>query len=102
MAAQLAQQEFSMAPNQAPLEFLSILPKSENETEKRSFCNGLQPDREKILRAIRARYKDLQRERKKGGGRKDVGHAFVAEAGARFGGKRNSASGTRDRAKGGR
>ena len=41
MAAQLAQQEFSMAPNLELIQFLSILPKSEYEIEKRTFCNGL-------------------------------------------------------------
>ena len=44
MAAQLAQQEFSMASNQALMQFLSILPKSEYEIEKRTFRNGLQPN----------------------------------------------------------
>ena len=41
MAAQLAQQEFSMAPNLERIQFLSILPKSKYEIEKRTFCNGL-------------------------------------------------------------
>ena len=83
MASQLSQQNFSMAPNQPLIQFLSILPESEYEVEKRTFCNGLQPDREQVLMAIRSRYENLQRQRKKGGGRKDAGHAFVADAGGR-------------------
>lgn len=50
------------------------------------LINGLQSDREKILREIGSLYANLQRERKKGGARKNVGIAFVAEAGGRFGG----------------
>ena len=99
MAAQLSQQHFSMAPNQPLIQFLSILPESEYEVEKRTFCNGLQPDREQVLMAIRSRYENLQRQRKKGGGRKDAGHAFVADAGARHGGK-NSPPSARGRGKG--
>ena len=68
-----------MPPNQALMQFLFILPKSEYEIEKRTFYNGLQPDRD-LLPAIRSRFEDLQRERKKGGARKNVGHAFVAES----------------------
>jgi hypothetical protein len=99
MAAQLSQQHFSMAPNQPLIQFLSILPESEYEVEKRTFCNGLQPDREQVLMAIRSRYENLQRQRKKGGGRKDAGHAFVADAGGRHGGK-NSPPSARGRGKG--
>ena len=65
--------------------------------EKRTFCNELQPNREQILRAIPSRYEHFQHERKRGGARKDVGYAFVADA---DGGKQNSTSGTRHRAKG--
>jgi len=43
---------------------------------------------------------DLQRERKKAGARKDVGHTFVAEAHAGSGGKQNSTSGARSHVKG--
>ena len=100
MASQLSQQNFSMAPNQPLIQFLSILPESEYEVEKRTFCNGLQPDREQVLMAIRSRYENLQRQRKKGGGRKDAGHAFVADAGGRHGGKKYSSSSTRGRGKG--
>ena len=99
MASQLSQQKFSMAPNQSLIQFLSILPESEYEVEKRTFCNGLQPDREQVLMAGRSRYENLQRQRKKGGGRKDAGYAFVADAGGRYGGK-NSSSSTRGRGKG--
>ena len=31
---------------------------------------------------IRTRYDNLQRQRNKGGGRKDTGHAFIADAGS--------------------
>ena len=86
MASQLSQQNVSMAPNQSLIQFLSILPESEHEVEKRTFCNGLHPDREQVLMAIRSRFENLQRQRKKSGGRKDAGHAFVADAGGRHGG----------------
>ena len=100
MASQLSQQNFSMAPNQSLIQFLSILPESEYEVEKRTFCNGLQPDREQVLMAIRSRYENFQRQRKKGGGRKDAGNAFVADAGGRHGGKNHSSSSARGRGKG--
>ena len=99
MASQLSQQKKTMAPNQSLIQFLSILPESQYEVEKRTFCNGLQPDREQVLMAIRSRYENLQRQRKKGGGRKDAGHAFVADAGGRHGGNYSSSS-TRGRGKG--
>lgn len=44
--AQLAQQRFSTFPNQALIQFLSLLPKFEYEMKKRTFFNGLQSDRE--------------------------------------------------------
>ena len=50
--------------------------------------------------AIRSQYENLQRQRKKGGGRKDAGHAFVADAGGRHGGMNYSSSSTRGREKG--
>ena len=50
--------------------------------------------------AIRSRLENLQRQRKKGGGRKDAGHAFGADAGGRFGGKYYSSSSARGRGKG--
>ena len=78
---------------------LSILPESEYEIEKRTFCYGLQPDREQVLMAIRSRYENFQRQRKKGGGRKDAGNAFVADAGGRHGGKNHSSSSARGRGK---
>ena len=99
MASQLSQQNFSMAPNQSLIQFLSILPESEYEVEKRTFCNGLQPDREQVPMAIRSRYENLQRQRKKGGGKKDAGHTFVADAGGRHGGKNYPLSSTRGRGK---
>ena len=37
--------------------------------------------------AIRSRFENLQRQRKKGGGRKDAGHAFVADAGGDMAGR---------------
>ena len=100
MASQLSQQNLSKAPNQSLIQFLSILPESEYEVEKRTFCNGLQPDREQVLMAIRSRYENFQRQRKKGGGRKDAGNAFVADAGGRHGGKNHSSSSARGRGKG--
>ena len=45
IAAQLMQQDFSMAPNQALIQSLSILPDSEYEIEKRTFSNGQHLDR---------------------------------------------------------
>ena len=50
--------------------------------------------------AICFRFENLQRQRKKGGGRKDAGHAFVADAGCRLGGKSYSSSSARGRVKG--
>ena len=97
MASQLSQQNFSMAPYQSLIQFLSILPESEYEVEKRTFCNGLQPDREQVLRAVCSRFEILQRQGKKGGGRKDAGHAYVADAGGWLGGKHCSSSSARGR-----
>ena len=48
MAAQLMQEIFAMATNQAIIESLSILPDSEYEIEKRPFSNGLRPDHEQV------------------------------------------------------
>ena len=45
IAAQLMQQDFSVAPNQALIQSLSILPDSEDEIEKRTFSNGQHLDR---------------------------------------------------------
>ena len=59
MAAQLMQQNFAMVPNQALIQFLSILPDSEYKIEKRTFSNGLHLDREHVLLAIRTRYENL-------------------------------------------
>ena len=89
MAAQLMQQDFSMTPNQALIQLLSILPDSEYEIEKRTFSNGLHLDREQVLLAIRTRYENLQqRQRRKSRARKDTGHAFITDAGSeKFGGK---------------
>lgn len=50
--------------------------------------------------SIHSWYDNLQRERKRGEARKDVGHASVTEAGERAGGKWNSVSSTCGRAKG--
>ena len=72
MESQLSQQDVSMARNQSLIQFHSILPESEYEVEKRTFCNGLQPDREQVLMSIRSRFENLQRQRKKGGRRKEV------------------------------
>ena len=99
MASQLSQQNFSVGPSQSLIQFLSILPEFEYEVVKRTFCNGLQPDREQVLIAIRSRFENLQRQRKKGGGRKDAGHAFVDDAGGRLGGKQYSLSSARGRGK---
>ena len=100
MSSQLSQQKKTMAPNQSLIQFLSIPPDSEYEVEKRTFCNGLQPDREQVLMAVCSRFEDLQRQRKKGGGRKDAGHAFVTDAGGRHGGKNYSSSSARGRGNG--
>ena len=100
VASKLSQHFFSMVPNQSQIQFLSILPESEYEVAKRTFCNGLQPDREQVLMAIRSRYENLQRQRKKGGGRKGAGHVFVADAGGRHGEKNDSSSSARGWGKG--
>ena len=68
--------------------------------KKRTFRNGLRPDRERVLLTIRSRFENLQRQRRKSGGRKEAGYAFVAEAGERPGGKCHSSSGARGRWKG--
>ena len=49
--------------------------------------------------AICSRFEKLQRQRKKSGGRKDAGHAFVTDAGGRLGGKYYSSSSARGRGK---
>ena len=82
------------------IQFLSILPESKYEVEKRTFCNGLQPDREPVPMAIHSRSENLQRQRKKGGERKDAVHAFVADAGGRLGRKHCFSSSARSRGKG--
>ena len=50
--------------------------------------------------AIRSRFENLQCQRKKDGGRKDAGHAFVADAGGRLSGKNCSSSSARGRGRG--
>ena len=88
MAAQPMQQDFSMAPNQALIQFLPIVPDSEYEIEKRTFSNVLHLDREQVLLAIRTRYENLQCQRRKSGARRDAGRAFITDAGnEKFGGK---------------
>ena len=88
MAAQLMQQDFSIAPNQALIQLLSILPDSEYEIEKRTFSDGLHLDREQVLLGIRTRYEILQRQRRKNGARRDANYAFITDAGnEKFGGK---------------
>ena len=82
MAAQLSQQNFPMAPDQALLQFLTILPDSQHEVEKRTCSTGQRLNRDQVLPMIRTRYDNLQRQRKNGGGRREVGHAFVADAGS--------------------
>ena len=82
MAAQLSQQNFPMAPDQALLQFLAILPDSEYEVERRTCSTGQRLDRDQVLLMIRTRYDNLQRQRNKGGRRRDAGHAFIADAGS--------------------
>ena len=90
MAPQLMQQNPSMAPNQALIQFLSILPDSEYDIEKRTFSNRLHLDREQVLLAIRTRYENLPRQCRKSGARRDAGHAFITDAGnEKFGGESN-------------
>ena len=88
-----------MAPNQPLIQPLYILPESEYEVETRTVCSGFQPDREQILLVVRSRFKNLQRQRKKGGRRKDAGQAFVADAEGSLGGKRCSSPSARGRGK---
>ena len=80
MAAQLSQQNFPMAPDQALLQFLTILPDSEYEVEKRMCSTGQRLGRDQVLLMIRTRYDNLQRQRNKEGGRRDAGHDFIADA----------------------
>ena len=82
MAAQLSQQNFPMASDQALLQFLTILPDSEYEVEKRTCSTGQRLDLDQVLLTIRTRYDNLQRQRNKGGGRRDAGHAFIADTGS--------------------
>ena len=49
---------------------------------------------------IRSRFGNLQHQRNKGGERKDAGHAFVAYAGGRLGGKHYSPTSTQGHGKG--
>ena len=76
-----------MTPNQPLIYFLSILPEFEYEVEKRTFCDGLLSYHKQVLLTIHSRFEDLQSQRKKGGERKDAGHAFVVNARGRSGGK---------------
>ena len=71
-----------MAPDQALLQFLTILPDSEYEVEKRTCSTGQRLDRDRVLLMIRTRYDNLQRQRNERGGRSDAGHAFIADAGS--------------------
>ena len=50
--------------------------------EKRTYRTGQRLDRDQVLLMIRTRYDNLQRQRNKGGGRRDAGHAFIADAGS--------------------
>ena len=100
MASHFSQQCFSVAPNQPLIQFLSILPELEYEVENRTFCNGLQADRKQVLLAIRSQFENLQCQRKKGGGMKDAGDAFGADAEGRPGGERYSSSDARGLRKG--
>ena len=67
MASQLSQKKKTMSPNQLLIQCISIITESEYEVENKTFCNGLKPDREPILMAIRSRFENLQRQCKKGG-----------------------------------
>ncbi|CAN0023551.1 unnamed protein product, partial [Ascophyllum nodosum] len=82
MAAQLSQQNFPMAPDQALLQILSILPDLEYEVEKRTCTTGQRLDRNQVLLKNRTRYDNLQHQRNKEGRRRDAGHAFIADAGS--------------------
>ena len=82
MAAQLSQQSFLMSPDQALFQLLSISPGLEYEVEKRTCSTVQRLDRDQVLLMIRTRYDNLQRKRNKGGGRRDAGHAFIADAGS--------------------
>lgn len=97
IAAQLSQHNFCMILDQLLIQFLSILFEG---AEKRTFCNRKKLDRKQVLLAIRSRYENLQRERGKGGGRKDAGRAVMADAGGRSDGKRYSPLGARGHGKG--
>ena len=82
MAAQLSQQNFPMAPDQALLQFLSILLDSEYEVEKRTCSTGQRLYRDQVLLMFRTRYDNLQRQRNKGDGRRDADRDFIADAGS--------------------
>ena len=103
MAAQLSQQNFPMAPDQALLQFLTILPDSEFEVEKLTCSTGQRLDRDQVLLMIRTTYDNLQRQRNKEGGRRDAGHAFIADAGSSGkSGGRSTPRGARNRGSRGR
>ena len=71
-----------MAPDQALLQFLTILPDSEYDVERSTCSTGQRLDRDQVLRMIRTRCDNLQRQRNKRGGGRDAGHAFIANAGS--------------------
>ena len=73
MKSQLSKLSFSKAPDQPLIQLFFILPQSEYEVEKRTFCNGLQLDRKDTLLAVRPLFKNLQRLRKRGGGGRTTG-----------------------------
>ena len=76
-----------MAPNQPLIVFFCILLEHGYEVENMTFCNRLQPDPEQVLLAICSRFENLESRRKRGGGRKNAGHAFENGAGGILGGK---------------
>ena len=61
MAAQLSLQNFPMAPDEAQ-QFLTILPDSEYEVEKRTCSTGQRLDRDQVLLMNHTRYDSLQRQ----------------------------------------
>ena len=50
--------------------------------EKRTCSTGQRLDRDQVMLVICTRYDNFQRQQNKGGGLRDVGHTFIADAGS--------------------
>ena len=71
-----------MAPDQALLQFLSILRNSEYEVERRTCNTGQRLDRGQVMLMIARGTITSNVSKNKGSGQRDAGHAFIADAGS--------------------